>query len=581
MALSLALAAPAFAQKVKVKYDKDHDFGGVLTYAWEESDQPDPDPAVDEQIVDSLDKWLAEVRILEEDSDDQPGLLLTYRSNSQASLELDLSQMTSDEFGLLVDPRGVYARGTLVLEGRDPGDGRLVFHAAARGTQADDPEEEAKKIDEAAKKLAEELRDTIARHETDVTPLAGRPVTAIDIFGYEKTREYVITREIRQKAGEPLDPAIVEKDITRLDNLSIFAQVRAAAREVEDGVRLEYQLREIPPVLPYPAASFTEENGFSIGLGVSAPNLRGRDISLSGRALFGGTTNYNAYFLWPWVPWSGRDHLEIGFFGAHVERKDDVRGFNETSDEFFPWVGAYRWGDKGRIKVGGILFRMQSDVPGITLSPDNEDQLHRFGFSLGWDTRDDWNLPHEGWLNEFQLLRTGGIFGGDGDWWTADFDVRRFQPVGERDTLVLASLLTLQSGEAFADVPDYMRFYLGGANTIRGYSVADSKELSGKNQFLNTVEYRRTIRKPRRYDIVGLSFKLGLELAALADLGVAWDTPNQVAAKRFRGGIGIGLRLLHPGSGMTRLDFAWSPEGGFQFHFGGGSRMARARFRIR
>jgi outer membrane protein insertion porin family len=366
--------------------------------------------------------------------------------------------------------------------------------------------------------------------------------------------------------------------VVRLNNLSIFAQVRVGAREEKDGVRLEYQVKETPPVLPYPAMSFTEENGFSIGLGISAPNLTGRDITLSGRALFGGTTNYNAYFLWPWVT---RDHLELGFFGAHVERRDDVRGFDEDSDEIFPWVGAYRFGDKGRIKVGGILFRMSSDVPGITLSPDNEDHLHRFGGSIGWDSRDDWNLPHHGWLNEFQLLRTGGIFGGDGDWWTADFDVRRFQPLGEWDTLVLASLLTLQSGEAFVDIPDYMRYYVGGANSIRGYSVADSKTLSGKNQFLNTVEFRRTIRKPRRYDIIGLSFKLGLELAALADLGIAWDTSNQFAANRFRGGIGIGLRLLHPGAGMTRLDFAWSPEGGFQFHFGGASKMARSRFRIR
>jgi outer membrane protein insertion porin family len=512
---------------------------------------------------------------------DQPDLLLTYRSNARAPLRLDLTRVRADEGGLLINPEGLFDRGTLVLDGREPSDGKLVFHAVARGIHADDPEEEAKKIDKAAKKLANKLKDTIARHDTDVAHLAGRTVTAIDIFGYKKTRKYVITREIRQRVGEPLDPAVVQKDITRLDNLSIFAQVRVAAREEEEGVRLEYQVKETPPVLPYPAMSFTEENGFSIGLGISAPNLTGRDITLSGRALFGGTTNYNAYFLWPWVPWSARDHFELGFFGAHVERRDDVRGFDETSDEFFPWVGRYLWGDKGRIKVGGILFRMQSDVPGITLSPDNDDQLHRIGFSLGWDSRDDWNLPHHGWLNEVQLIRTGGFLGGDGDWWTADFDVRRFQPINERDTLVLASLLTLQSGEAFVDVPDYMRYYVGGANSIRGYSVADSKTLSGKNQFLNTVEFRRTIRKPRRYDIIGLSFKLGLELAALADFGIAWDTSNQFAANRFRGGIGIGLRLLSPGAGMTRFDFAWSPEGGFQFHFGGASKMARSRFRIR
>jgi outer membrane protein assembly factor BamA len=307
---------------------------------------------------------------------------------------------------------------------------------------------------------------------------------------------------------------------------------------------------------------------------VSATNLAGRAIAVSGRAMFGGTNNYNALALWPWIT---GNHVELGFFGAHIERSDDVRGFDENSDEILPWVGSYFAGDAGRLKVGPGFFRMRSDVPGITLSPDNDDQLHRLGFAIGWDTRDSWTVPHHGWLNEFQAFKTGGFLGGDGDFWTLDFDVRRFTPLGERRTLVLAALLTLQPGE----VPEYFRYYLGGANTIRGYSVEDSKELSGKNQLLGTIEYRHTLIPPRRFDILRWSFRFGLELAALGDIGIAWDTSNQFASDRLRGGVGIGLRLLKPGTGMTRFDFAWSPEGGFQFHFGGGSKMARSRLRLR
>jgi outer membrane protein assembly factor BamA len=321
--------------------------------------------------------------------------------------------------------------------------------------------------------------------------------------------------------------------------------------------------------------AFTEENGFSIGVGLSASNVTGRDISLSGRALFGGTNNYNALLRWPWIT---GNHVEFGFLGAHVERTDEVRGFNEKSEEVLPWVGTWFAGDSGRLKAGPRFFRMRSDVPGITLSPDNEDQLYSLGLSLGWDTRDSWNLPRHGWLNEFLVWKTGGALGGDGDFWTVNFDVRRFQQVSERDTLVLASLLTVQPGE----VPEYFRYYLGGANTIRGYSVEDSKSLSGKNQYLGTVEFRRILLPPRRYDILDRwSFRFGLELAALGDIGIAWDTSNQFAANRLRGGVGIGLRLLHPGAGNTRFDFAWSPEGGFQFHFGGASKMARSRLRLR
>ena len=198
---------------------------------------------------------------------------------------------------------------------------------------------------------------------------------------------------------------------------------------------------------------------------------------MSGRALFGGTNNYNILAEYPWI--SG-NHVSLGFFGAHIERTDEVRGFNETSDEELPWIGTYFAGDRGRLKAGPSYFRMQSDVDGVTLSDDNDDHLYRLGLAVGWDTRDSWTVPHHGWLNELQVFRTGGFLGGEGDFWTVDVDARRFQPIGKKRTLVLASLLTVQSGEAFVDVPSYMRYFLGGANTIRGYSVEDSKTLSGK-----------------------------------------------------------------------------------------------------
>jgi outer membrane protein insertion porin family len=473
----------------------------------------------------------------------------------------------------MVDPGGTISRGTLVFEARDAGEDRLIFYGVAHDTIEGQPQEDLERIEKAVWKLVRELRKNIRRFEPDLHPFEGRAVAAINVVGFKKTREYVIRREIRSRVG--LELSVVEDDVVRLRNLSLFSQVRVDAEKGDDGIHLEFQLKESPPVIPYPAVAFTEENGFSIGLGLSASNVTGRDISASGRALFGGTNNYNLLAKWPWVT---GNHVELGFMAAHVERADEVRGFNETSNEILPWVGTYFAGDSGRFKVGPSLFRMQSDVPGITLSPDNDDQLHRLGLSVGWDTRDSWNLPRHGWLNEFLVWKTGGALGGDGDFWTVNFDLRRFQQLSERNTLVLASLLTVQPGE----IPEYFRYYLGGANTVRGYSVEDSKTLSGKNQYLGTVEFRHILMPPHRFDFFDKwSFRFGLELAALGDIGIAWDTSNQFAANRLRGGVGIGLRLLHPGAGMTRFDFAWSPEGGFQFHFGGASKMARSRLRLR
>ena len=55
---------------------------------------------------------------------------------------------------------------------------------------------------------------------------------------------------------------------------------------------------------------------------------------------------------------------------------------------------------------------------------------------------------------------------------------------------MLSGLVSLQSGELGTDVPGYLNYFMGGANSIRGYGVTDlGEELSGKNQMLGTAEY--------------------------------------------------------------------------------------------
>ena len=73
-------------------------------------------------------------------------------------------------------------------------------------------------------------------------------------------------------------------------------------------MRLRFDLKESPSALPLVAFTYTEENGFSVGPGISALNLAGHGIKLTGRAYFGGTTQ---------------------FWGNLVIRPD-LKGFSET-----------------------------------------------------------------------------------------------------------------------------------------------------------------------------------------------------------------------------------------------------------
>jgi outer membrane protein insertion porin family len=429
--------------------------------------------------------------------------------------------------------------------------------------------------------VAASLATCAAVADVDVDALAAfenRPVTEIRLTGYKVTREYVITREIRTRVGEPLHAATLIADVQRLENLSVFAQIGVVAEADGAGVRLLFRFKEMPAFIPLAGASYTEQDGFSAGPKLSALNLSGRDISLSARAYFGSTKQVAASLSWPWI---GGNHVSFDFRGARLSRTDTLNEFKETSYEFTPSVGTYL-GEHGRLAGKFSLFRMSSDVAGKTLSPDNHDVLPRLGASLGWDTRDSWNYPRHGWLNELEVWRTGGPLGGDADFWSMNLDLRRWVPTAKRQRLSLSSLLSLQSGTVGEDLPVYLIYRMGGANSIRGYTIDDlGRQLYGKNQLIGTAEYSFNLLPLRRWDIWKFPLRLGLEFALFADTGIAWSEPRDFALKRARAGAGGGLRLLVPGSEMVRFDVGWSEEGGFQFHFASGSKAAAQRLRLR
>jgi outer membrane protein assembly factor BamA len=183
---------------------------------------------------------------------------------------------------------------------------------------------------------------------------------------------------------------------------------------------------------------------------------------------------------------------------------------------------------------------------------------------------------------ELEVLRTGGPLGGDGDFWSGNLDLRGWLAPAPRQKLLLSALLSLQSGTLGEDIPVYLDYYMGGANSIRGYEVTElGTPFSGKNQLLGTVEYSFNLLPPRRWDLWFFALRLGVDLSLFADAGIAWNEAREFGWKRSRAGLGGGLRLLVPGSEMLRLDLGWSPQGGLQFHFATWSKPAAQRNRLR
>ncbi|MBT3341921.1 MAG: BamA/TamA family outer membrane protein [Gemmatimonadetes bacterium] len=405
----------------------------------------------------------------------------------------------------------------------------------------------------------------------------GQVISSIEIVGARVTRDFVIRRELATRIGQAFDPQKLAADLQRLDNLDIFSSVQVDRQPQPDGtLHLVLRVRELPPVVPYITYDINDQNGWSFGPAIKSVNFLGRDVFVAGFALFGGRDSFLIDLNQPW--WRG-NHVSLGLIASRDVRDNDLDGFMETASEFTPrlgtWIGAH-----GRAAVMVSYMRFQADRQQVLLSSRGDDELLRLGGSIGYDSRDAWGNPHHGWLNELELWKTGGPLPGDGDFWTLHADMRRFQPVGDH-TLVLAALTSLQSGDVGDEIPVYMDYHLGGANSLRGYMVDElGPELFGTHQLLSTIEYRLPLVRPREITLFGLAADIGLGGTLFADGGLAWTQRSQLDLDRARFGVGAGLRILVPAVDMTRIEVGFG-EDGWRFYVASYSKMRAQRLRLR
>ncbi len=404
----------------------------------------------------------------------------------------------------------------------------------------------------------------------------GEILKEIRISGARVTDTDIITRELASKVGEPYTKENAEKDYARLDNLDIFSKLEIHPVEEQDGIVLNIDVREITPYLPFFTWEVTDENGFAGGPGLQSVNFLGRDVFVTGLARFGGATNFGLFIQNPWI---AGNHLSYTLEVNQRDRANDLDDINEISTEIDLRISSYL-GEHGRIGGGFSFLSIKSDSAGLLLSDDNRDNLPTFSFFMGYDSRDLWSNPHRGGWNEIELSKGGGFLGADNDYWALNVDIRRYIPLINRHTLALFSLLTLRTGDVGDEISPVEDFHIGGTNSVRGWEVGSRG--GGKNQFVNTAEYRVTVIKPRLLNLFVLSVDVGLELAAFGDLGIVWNDNDQFDTDNFIGGYGFGLRFLVPFVNQFRIDFGFGEPGqSVRLHLGAFTKPVAQRFRIR
>jgi outer membrane protein insertion porin family len=409
----------------------------------------------------------------------------------------------------------------------------------------------------------------------DYEQYSGRAITAITYSGLKFTKLFVVEREIHSQVGEPFNPTLAGEDLQRLLDLPIFGAVVLTVEPAGDGVAMDFEINELPRLIPYPSLKYSEENGFSIGAGLAAPNFTGRAIKFSIRALFGGSTIFGFAVSNPWIT---GNHVSGGLRLSRNVRQNELLNFEETDDIAQLFGGAFL-GKHGRLDGYVGYLGVKSNKDGITLDPSDRDKMFVANAQLGYDNRNAKNAPTSGWMN--QLINVS-YFGVDANFFAFQVDVNRYLQLSDNHSFALGPLFTYQTGEVGVDVPPYLQYFMGGANTIRGYKLIElGKEIYGKNQLLYNLEYRWNFIPLKPYKIIRWKLNLGLQLAGFTDVGTAWTRSQDLSLNRTKLGAGAGLRFLVPVFEMIRLDVGVSQYGDFAFNFGVQSIFFGRRLRVR
>lgn len=377
----------------------------------------------------------------------------------------------------------------------------------------------------------------------------------VEFTGNDKTKENVLTRELRQKAGQPLNLKTLDKDLGRVAGTGLFANVQKTIEpdaENPDKVNVKVHVSE------------EKTSSFNIGAGYSASNGPFGTASLSLGNVGGQNRKLSIDGTLGLKTWGGG----ISMYDPQI---DDKRTSLGGSLYHRQWKGPYsdeiRTGAK--VTVGRPIgdkyespWRMDITLDGQRIGIDDQFSVSGNGVdyrasvrpTLSYNTLDNRVLPHQGteWATSAEPVwvsgRTLGKF---------DTKVNHYMPMGERVTFNAG----IQGGTILGDAPLYEKFHNAGSdNTLMGWdsngSVVGSHKLIAK--------------AGARVDVWG-----PLSLSAQLTAGNISDDPSKLISEpKVGGGIGANLKLgsfgvLHAGYGMK---FVGKQEGESSgaFHIGFG-----------
>lgn len=412
-------------------------------------------------------------------------------------------------------------------------------------------------------------------------------VEDIVIVGNEKTKNYVITRELKLKKGKPFNKFLASRSMERLYNLGYFEDVNMKllpGKTNEHDVIIEIDVIEQKTGIVTVGAGYSDADGTVGIIELGDTCFRGTGDKVNLHWEFGGAgdgKNYTLSYTRPWINDNG-DSLGASIFNRIYEYDDydangdkvaeyDKRrkGWNLTwghvSDEYrtnyFNFESSKEsYDDHDGFETGEVMDKYLAknnitdyhDSDWYKAIMDNFGTTNSFTFTHVFDNRDNYFNASKGRRISFAAQWGGHGLGGDYDFYKFTAEGRFYKALGNGHILALR----LMGGYIDGDVSYGNLFDLGGSDTLRGY---EDDQFKGKKMYAATLEYRFPIAKK----VQGVLFTDAGSTWGIDEGKIPWYTDDD----SLNWSVGVGIRLQTP-IGPIRLDYGHGDRNKFNFSFG-------------
>jgi len=379
----------------------------------------------------------------------------------------------------------------------------------------------------------------------------------IYISGNSKTRDKVIRREMRIIEQDLYSKLNIQRSFKNLNRLDYFDGVDIQPSKTSDKNKMDLNVNVIEKQtgnLSF-GGGYSSDDGAFVSASVEERNLFGKGQNLKLSAMVGKENNlYSISFFEPYL---FDTYVSGGFDFYKDEREYDY--YDKESLGIRLRLG-YRLFDFTRVGFHYNLEKFdisnaQTDFTYMTPGSFLTSSIKPF---IDYDSRDDFFLPTEGSKHKFSIEYAGEFLGGEIDYTKYLVETGIFFPLFWIFTGALhaeGGYLDDRTGTAFNI--DYVKFYLGGMNSIRGFDQYDiNASLPGEARLRGGEKYIQfnaeiTFPFAEKYKVAGVFFyDRGDVYGPLRDI----DLGDQYSS------FGTGVRWNSP-MGPIRLEYAWVIDG--------------------